>query len=65
MSFLRHDGDALRVDGAEASVFEEAHEIGFGCFLEGEDGRALKAEICLEVLGDLPDETLEGELADE
>ena len=32
---------------------------------QGDDGRRLEAEVGLEVLGDLADEALEGELADE
>ena len=37
----------------------------FGGFLQRKDSSALEAEVRLEVLGDLADETLEGELADE
>ena len=65
LDILRHDGNALRVDCAEAGIFEEADEVGLGSFLEGEDGRALEAEISVHVLGDLTDETLEGKLANE
>jgi hypothetical protein len=43
----------------------ERHEVGLGSLLESHDGRRLEAEVGLEVLGDLTDETLEGELADE
>jgi hypothetical protein len=53
------------VDGAEVGVLEERHEVGLNRLLEGADGRALEAEVALEVLSDLTDETLEGELADE
>ena len=35
------------------------------CLLEGHDGGRLESEVGLEVLGDLTDETLEGELSDE
>ena len=34
-------------------------------YLQGSDGGALEAEIGLEVLSDLPDQPLEGQLADE
>ena len=34
-------------------------------YLEGSDGSRLEPEISLEVLGDLPDEALEGQLADQ
>ena len=53
------------MDGAKVGVLEEANEVGLGGLLEGKDGRSLEAEVGLEVLGDLTDETLEGELADE
>jgi len=65
LDVLGHDGDALSVDGAEVGVFEEADEVGLGGFLEGEDGAALEAKVGLEVLGDLADEALERELADQ
>ena len=53
------------MDGAEVGVLEEADKVGLSSLLEGEDGRRLEAEVGLEVLGDLADEALEGELADE
>lgn len=53
------------MDGAQVRVLEESNKVGLGGFLEGEHGRALEAEVGLEVLGDLTDETLERELADE
>ena len=58
LDVLGHDGDALGVDSAEVGVFEEAYEIGFSSFLEGEDCRALPSQV-LEVLRDLFDKTLE------
>ena len=65
LDVLRHDGHALGVDRAEVGVLEEADEVGLGGLLEREDGRALEAEVGLEVLGDLADEALERELADQ
>ena len=62
LDILGHDGDALDVDMAEVGVLEEANDVGLGGLLEG---GALEAEVGLEVLGDLMDEALEGELADE
>ena len=53
------------MDGTEVGVLEEADEVGLGSLLEGQDGTALEAEVGLEVLGDLTNEALEGELADE
>ena len=65
LDVLGHDGDALGVDGRKVGVFEETNEVGLGGFLEGEDSGALETEVVLELGGDLTDETLEGELADE
>ena len=65
LDVLWHDGDALGVDGAEVGVLEDADQVGLGGFLEGHDGRGLEAEIGLEVLGDLTDKSLEGQLADQ
>lgn len=53
------------MDGAQVGVLEEGDEVGLDGLLESADGRRLEAEVRLEVLGDLTDETLEGELADE
>ena len=65
LNVLGHDGDTLGVDGAQVGVLEEADEVGFGGFLERKDGAGLEPEVGLEVLGDLADEALEGELADQ
>ena len=59
------DGDTLGVDGAQVGVLEERDEVSLNGLLESTDGRALEAEVALEVLSDLTDETLEGELADQ
>jgi len=53
------------VDGAQVGVLEETDEVGLAGLLEGHDGGGLEPEVGLEVLGDLPDQTLEGQLADE
>ena len=53
------------MDGAQVGVLEVRDEVSLNGLLERTDGRALEAEVALEVLGDLTDQTLEGELADE
>jgi hypothetical protein len=53
------------VDGAKVGVLEEGDEVGLNGLLKSTDGRGLEAEIRLEVLSDLTDKTLEGQLADE
>jgi len=59
------DCNALSVDGAKVGVLEEGDEVSLNGLLESTDGRALKSQIRLEVLGDLTNQTLEGELSDE
>lgn len=53
------------MDGAEVGILEESYEISLGGLLQSHDGGALEAQVGLEVLGDLSDEALEGQLADE
>ena len=53
------------MDGAQVGVLEKTNEVGLGSLLEGKNGRSLEAKVALEILGDLTDETLEGQLADE
>jgi hypothetical protein len=65
LDVLGLDGDALGVDGAEVGVLEEGDEVGLDRLLESADGGGLEAEVRLEVLGDLTNKTLEGQLADE
>ena len=65
LDVLGHNGDTLGVDGAKVGILEETDEVSLRGLLEGHDGRALEAEVSLEVLSDLTDKTLEGELADE
>lgn len=65
LDVLGHDGDTLGVDGAQVGILEETDEVSLGRLLEGHDSRGLEAEISLEILGDLTNESLEGKLADE
>lgn len=53
------------MDSAKVGVFEEGDEVCLDRLLESADGRALEAEIGLEVLSNLTDKTLEWQLADE
>jgi histone H3 len=65
LDVLALDGDTLGVDGAEVGVLEEGDEVGLDGLLKSTDGGGLEAEIGLEVLGNLTNKTLEGQLADE
>jgi len=65
LDVLGLNGDTLGVDGAQVGVLEEGDEVSLNGFLESTNGGALEAEIGLEVLSNLTDETLEWELSDE
>ena len=53
------------MDGAQVGVLKEANKVGLSGLLQGKDGGSLEPQVGLEVLGDLADEPLEGELPDE
>ena len=53
------------MDGAQVGVLEQANQVGLAGLLQSHDGGALEPQVSLEVLGNLPDQTLEGQLADE
>ena len=65
LDVLALDGDTLGVDGAQVGVLEERDEVSLDGLLKSADGGALEAQVGLEVLRNLTDETLKGELADE
>ena len=65
LDILGHDRDTLRMNGAQVGVFKETNKVGIRGFLKGKDGRALEAKIGLEILSNLTDKALEGQLADE
>ena len=65
LDVLGHDGHPLGVDGAQVGVLEETHQVGLAGLLQSHDGGALEPQVGLEVLGDLPDQALEGQLPDE
>jgi len=65
LDILGHDGDALGVNRAQVGVFEQTHQIRLRRFLQRANGSRLKPQIRLEILSDLPDETLERQLADQ
>ena len=65
LDILALNCDTLGVDGAEVGVLEKRDEVRLDGFLEGTDGGRLEAEVGFEVLGNLTNETLEGELSDQ
>lgn len=70
LDILLHDGDALRVDGAQVRVFEQVDEERLCRFLQGLDGMRLPAQLGAHVRGEdlqrnLAHQSREGELRDE
>ena len=65
LDVLGHDGDAFGVDGAQVGVLEQPHQVGLARLLQRHDGRALEAQVRLEVLRDLAHQALERQLADQ
>ena len=64
LDILWHGGHPLGVDGAQVCIFKRTNEISLTALLKSSDSSALESEICLEVLGNLPDKPLEGEFSD-
>ena len=65
LDVLWHDSDTLGVDGAQVGILEETDQIGLACLLESSNSRRLESQVGLEVLGDLTNESLEGQFADQ
>ena len=65
LNVLRHDCDSLGVNCAQIGVLKQADHVGFACLLDGEHCLWLEAKVTLVFGGDLSNESLEGELADE
>lgn len=53
------------MDGAEVGVFEETDHVGFGGFLESENGGGLESEIVLELRSDFSYKSLERKFSNE
>ena len=60
-----HDSNTLGVNGTQVGVLEKTDKVSLTGLLEGHDSRALEAQVSLEILGNLTDQALEGQLADE
>ena len=65
LDVLGHDGDTLGVDGAQVGVLKQADQVSLAGLLQRHDSAALEAQVGLEVLSNLANQTLEGELADQ
>jgi hypothetical protein len=60
-----HDRHTLGVDGSKVGVLEQTNQVRLRGLLKSSNSRRLEAEVRLEVLGNLADEALEGQLADQ
>ena len=65
LDVLGHDGDTLGVDGAQVGVLEQPDQVSLTGFLKSHHSRALEPQVSLEVLSNLTNEPLEGQLTDE
>ena len=65
LDVLGHDGSTLGMDCAQVGVLEQGNQVCLRGLLQCRDSRRLKAKVGLEVLRNLADQALEGELADQ
>ena len=65
LDVLGHDGDTLGVDGAQVGVLKQSDQVSLAGLLQCHHGAALEAQVRLEVLSNLADQTLERQLADQ
>ena len=65
LDILGHDGDTLGMDRAQVGVLKKTNQVGLAGFLQSHNGRALESQVSLEILGNFPDQPLEGQFPDE
>jgi hypothetical protein len=53
------------VDSSQVGILKETDEVSLSSFLKSEDSGGLETEVGLEVLSNLTDKALEGQLADQ
>ena len=53
------------MDGAQVGVLEQGDQVRLGGLLQGKDGLSAEAQVGLEVLGNLANQALERQLADQ
>ena len=59
---LGHDGHTLGVDSSQVGVLKQADQVGLSSLLQRQHCRALEAQVCFEVLGNLTNQPLEWQL---
>ena len=62
---LGHDGNSPGVDGTQVGIVKQPDKVCLRRFLETQYRRRLELQVCLEILGDLPHQSLERQLPDE
>ena len=62
---LGHDGNSPGVDGTQVGIVKQPDKVCLCHFLETQYRRRLEPQVCLEILGDLPHQSLERQLPDE
>ena len=65
LDVLGHDSDTLGMDSTQVGILEETNQVCLGSFLKSLDGGSLESQISLEILSNLTDKSLEGQLSDE
>ena len=65
LDVLGHDRHSLGVDGAQVDVLKQTDQVSLARLLQSHHGRALEAQISLEVLCNLTHQALERQLADQ
>merc|ERR1719285_302873 len=53
------------MDGAEVSVLKESHKVSLASLLKSHHSRTLESQVSLEVLSNLTNQPLEGQLSDQ
>ncbi len=65
LDVLGHYGHPLGMNGCQVGVLKEANQVSLSSLLQSEDCAGLETEVSLEVLGNLTNQALEGQLANE
>jgi hypothetical protein len=60
-----HDGHTLGVNSTQVGVLEQTNKVSLGCLLKSQHSGGLEAQVGLEVLSNLTDQALEGQLPDQ
>jgi hypothetical protein len=65
LNVFGNDRDTLGMDGTQITVLKETNRVGLCSLLKSKDGRSLESKFTLEILGELANEMLERNFANE